>query len=129
MVATEAYYAQYDEYVKACRSGLEAANEVPIETMSTYVGAMSDYLNQLSNVIDEMKTIGTNDTVMPGTQQWTRFYDLQNEYYTRVRSVIPAEMSSQLYQNLSSKMDGADPIDELNALDEQLQKSWAVIRR
>ena len=129
MVATEAYYAQYDEYVKACRSGLEAANELPVEAMSTYVGAMNDYLNQLSKVVDEMKTIGTSDSVVFGTQEYTRFYELEDEYYDQVGQVSPYTISSQLYNNLNSKMDEADPSDELNALDDQLQKSWADSRR
>ena len=117
----DAFYTKYEDYVKSCKSDLDALKDAPDPTASHYASSMGDYVDTNGSIIGQMKAIGTDDAVKYDTPEYTQFWDLASKLHEQDSLFVA---NYDVYKSLSREADDADPGDDLSDLrDLLLEKS------
>ena len=107
------FYGQYEEYINACKGDLETLSDAPDPAISKFASAMGEYVGSVSDIIGKMKAIGSYDSLDYGTDQYTQYSDLLDEFYDLG---YPSDASTELNDGFDDEKEEADVYDALNDL-------------
>lgn len=107
------FYTEYGEYVSACKATLDEVSKSPNKDIAQYGKDLSDYVDQLGDIISRMQAIGDIDSIQYGTTQYQQLNDLLDEFFDLE---TPYDSVSTLTQALQDSAEEADLSDSLSSL-------------
>jgi hypothetical protein len=115
------FYTDYESYISACQTDLDALSKVPDQSIADYGSALGDYITKLGDLISQMKALGNIDDIEYGTDAYNKIMDLQDDFYDLGGTY---DIVDDFQKNLKDEEDNTDPSDELKDLGNVVQDGF-----
>ncbi|MBT1173854.1 hypothetical protein JS528_11035 [Bifidobacterium sp. MA2] len=116
------FYTKYEQYISTCKTAAGALDNVKAQVVAEFSGTLTTTLDQMSDVIAQMKAIGSPSSYSTGSEQGQQLQDLSSQLVDLDTSYGAV---NTFQDQLSQARENADPTALLNRLNTAIQQGYA----